>query len=145
MGLFDKVLGTKTGELTAAEGFTGVVLCAVAADGVVTQEEMQGLAASLSRMRLFRDMNPRQVQNAFEKVVRIAREKGPEELLRQSARAVPRELRPTAFAVAADLLFADQDVSESERAFLERIQKALEVPDSEAVKIVEVVAIKNKG
>ncbi|HEV8360604.1 MAG TPA: tellurite resistance TerB family protein [Candidatus Thermoplasmatota archaeon] len=145
MGLFDKVLGGTPTSLTPAEGFTGIAVAAVAADGVITQDEVAGLAVSLARTRLFKESNPRQINASFEKVVKIAKEKGVDELLKLSSQAIPGELRPTAFAIATDLVFADGDVSESEKKYLEKIQHTLGVGDAAALKIVEVMAIKNKA
>lgn len=145
MGLFDKVLNKAPENFTPAEGFTGIALAAVAADGVITADEVQGLAASLGRTRAFKNANPRQVQGYFERVTKIAKDEGVESLLKRSADAIPRELRTTAFAIAADLVFADGDVSGSEKKYLEHIQNVLGVADTEAVKIVEVMAIKNKA
>lgn len=145
MGIFDKVLGKGPDNLTAAEGFAGIAVAAVAADGVVTPDEVQGLAASLSRTRAFKAATPKQVQATFERVLKLSREEGTEGMLKRCAEAVPRDLRPTAFAIAADLVFADGDVSGSERKYLEHIQGVLGVPEAEAVRIVEVMAIKNKA
>lgn len=145
MGLFDKVIGKGSSEFTPAEGFTGIALAAVAADGVITPDEVQGLAAALGRTRAFKGANNRQVQGYFEKVTKVAKDEGVESLLKRSAEAVPRELRATAFAIAADLVFADGDVSGSEKKYLEHIQQVLGVADAEALKIVEVMAIKNKA
>ena len=145
MGLFDKVLGSSSDKLSEAEGLAGIALCAIAADGMITGEEAAGLGTTLSRMKLFQGMSGRQMNATFEKLARVAREKGVDELMARSAAAVPGDLRATAFAVAADLLFADGDVAESERKFLEKIQKSLGVADDLAVRIVEVMAIKNKG
>lgn len=145
MGLFDKVIGSGSDQLNAAEGFTGIALAAVAADGVITPDEVRTLSSSLSRTRLFKDLNERQIGAAFEKVVKIAKNQGVEKLLQQSSQAVPKDLRPTAFAIAADLLFADGSVDASERKYLESIHHSLGVPDDLAVKIVDVMAIKNKA
>ncbi|HWG89349.1 MAG TPA: tellurite resistance TerB family protein [Candidatus Thermoplasmatota archaeon] len=145
MGLFDKVLGTSSDKLNAQEGFAGIALCAIAADGSITEEEAMGLGTNLSRMKLYQGYSGRQMNNVFEKLIKTARSKGVPELLAQSAEAVPKELKTTAFAVAADLLFADGSVDASERKFLETIQKSLGVDDAMALKIVEVVQIKNMG
>lgn len=145
MGLFDKVLGSGSDKLNESEGFAGIALCAIAADGMVTEEEAMGLSTSLARMKLFQGMNQRQFQGTFDKLLRIAKNKGVEELMTLSAAAVPGDLRTTAFAVATDLLMADGHVDVKEKAFLERIQKSLGVADDLAVKIVEVIAIKNRG
>jgi tellurite resistance protein len=145
MGLFDKVVGTGSTNLTPAEGFTGIALCAVAADGVITAEEVQGLATALGRTRVFQQLGPRQVNQSFEKVYKIAKDKGTEQLLLLCSQAIPKELRPTAFAIATDLVFADGDVSASERKYIEHIQATLGVDNTVAEKVVEVMAIKNKA
>jgi tellurite resistance protein len=145
MGIFDKVLGSSSDKLNESEGFLGICLCAVAADGVVTEEEAMGLTTSLSRMKLFQGTSERQFRSSFSKLVNLARNKGVDELMAQSAAAVPGDLRATAFAVATDLLFADGHVAPEERRFLEKIQKSLGVADDLALKVVEVIQIKNKG
>lgn len=146
MGLFDKVLGGgSTDKLTEAEGMAGIALCAIAADGMVTEEEAAGLGTSLSRMKLYRGMSPRDINKMFEKLLKMARSQGVEVLMNQSAEAIKPALRPTAFALAVDLLFADGDVATEEKRYLEKIQKNLNVDDALAVKIVEVIAIKNQG
>jgi tellurite resistance protein len=145
MGLFDKVLGGGNDKLNEAEGMAGIALCAIAADGVVTEEEAAGLGTTLSRMKLYHGMSPRDINKMFEKVLKVARGQGVEVLMNQSAEAIKPALRPTAFAIATDLLFADGDVAPEERRYLEKIQKNLGVSDEQALKIVEVMQIKNLG
>ena len=146
MGLFDKVLGSSdTTKLTEAEGMAGIALCAVAADGVITEEEAAGLGTSLSRMNLYSGMSNRDVNKIFEKLIQIVRRNGVDQLMMLSSNAITTPLKPTAFAIATDLLMADGHVAPEEKAFLERIQKSLQVDDPMAVKIVEVIAVKNRG
>ena len=145
MGLFDKVLGGSTDKLTEAEGMAGIALTAIASDGMITEEEAAGLGTSLARMKLYSGMSNRDVNKVFEKLIKVARAEGVDKLLELSSTAVRAELKPTAFALAADLLMADGHVAPEEKRFLEKIQKTLLVNDGEAVKIVEVIAIKNRG
>ena len=145
MGLFDKVLGSGNDKLNEAEGMAGIALCAIAADGMVTEEEAAGLGTTLSRMKLYRGMNGRDINKMFEKVLKVARSQGVEVLMNQSAEAIKPNLRPTAFAIATDLMFADGDVAPEERRYLEKIQKNLGVNDDLALKIVEVMQLKNMG
>lgn len=145
MGLFDKVLSGTPEKLTEQEGMAGVALCAIASDGVVTEEEAGGIATTLARMKLYRGMGARDVNKMFEKCIKVIRASGPEQLLEMSVAAIKPELRPTAFAIAADLLMADGDVAPQEKQFLEKIQKNLGVNDDLALKVVEVIALKNKG
>ena len=146
MGLFDKVLGSSTiDKLSEAEGMAGVALCAIAADGQITEEEASGLGTTLSRMQLYNGMSNKQVNDVFGKLVKVVRQSGVDALLNMSAQSIRPELKPTAFAVAADLIMADGHVDGKEKQFLERIQKTLGVSDDLALKVVEVIAIKNRG
>lgn len=146
MGLFDKVLGTgATDKLTEAEGMAGIALAAIASDGMITEEEAAGLGTSLSRMKVYQGMGNRDVNKIFEKLIKVARNDGVDKLIDLSANAIRAELKQTAFALAADLLMADGHVAPEEKRFLEKIQKNLGVNDDVALKIVEVIAIKNRG
>ena len=66
-------------------------------------------------------------------------------LLNKSIEALPHDLRETAFAVAVDLIFADGNVEKAEKELIENIKEAINIPDDLAIKIVEVMAIKNRG
>ena len=145
MGLFDKVLGSTTDKLTEAEGMAGIALAAIASDGMITEEEAAGLGTSLSRMKLYQGMGNRDVNKIFEKLIKVARNDGVDKLIEMSSTTIRPELKQTAFALAADLLMADGNVAPEEKKFLEKIQKNLDVHDDVAVKIVEVIAIKNRG
>lgn len=144
MGLFDKVLSSSPDKLTEAEGMAGIALSAIASDGMITEEEAAGLGTSLSRMKLFNGMSNRDINKIFERLIKVARADGVDKLLDLSSTAIRAELKQTAFAVAADLLMADGDVAPEEKQFLEKIQKNLGVNDDIALKIVDVIAIKNR-
>lgn len=146
MGLFDKVLGTSaTDKLTETEGMAGIALAAIASDGMITEEEAAGLGTSLSRMKLYSGMSNRDVNKVFEKLIKVAKNEGVDKLLELSAASIRSELKQTAFTIAADLLMADGHVAPEEKRFLEKIQKSLDVNDDVALKVVEVIAIKNRG
>lgn len=146
MGLFDKVLGSGTTDtLSEAEGMAGIALAAIASDGVITEEEAAGLGTSLARMKLYSGKSNRDINKHFEKLIKIARAEGVDKLLDLSAAATRADLKQTAFALAADLLMSDGHVAPEEKSFLEKIQKRLDVADDVALRIVEVIAIKNRG
>ena len=146
MGIFDKVLGKSEDKpLNASEGFAGIALCAVAADGVITEEEAFSLGVNMMTKKLYSGMSDRDLNEIFRKLVKIVQKEGLPTLIQKSAEAVPAELKPTAFAVATDLLLADGVFEDSEKIFLESLQKALGISDQEALKIADVISIKNKG
>lgn len=146
MGLFDKVFGKAEDEkMDKAEGFAGLALCAIAADGVITEEEVLALSTNMMNRKLYQGYSDKQMRAIFNKLSNIAKSQGVEVLIQKSAAAIPDDLKPTVFAVATDLLLADGIMAESEKKFLEKVQKALGISDETALKIAEVISIKNKG
>ena len=147
MGFFDKVKGAKEAEtkLTKEEAFAAVALSAVAADGVITEEEANGLVLGLIRMKLYRGYNGNQMGAILNKCINIIKKEGLDALMAKAKEGLPAELTETAFAVAADLTLADGEIANEEKKFLEKIQVSLGVPEDKAVTIIEVMLIKNKG
>ncbi len=146
MGLFDKVFTkTEAGTLNGPEAFAGIALCAVAADGVVTEDEAISLSVTLMNRKLYQGYSDKDMRAVFGKLIDIVRRDGVNTLMERSAKALPADLKPTAFAVTTDLLLADGVMADSEKAFLERLQKSLGLADETALKIAEVISLKNKG
>ena len=143
MGIFDKILGTKDAEkarLSEEESFAGIILSAVAADGNISDEEAMNMAA----MRFFNNMTRDQVKSMFKKIVNILKSQGIEHLISASKDALPLDSRQTAFAIAVDLALADGVMNHEEKNILAKIQETLEIPEDIAIKIIEVILIKNK-
>jgi len=148
MGLFDRFLDKPSEKFNETEGLAGLALCAIAADGKITEDEVVGLSQTLSRMKLYHGMSNRQAQEAFGKSFAILQKKGVggiKDVVDLSIPAIGPGLKPTAFAVFADLIMADGSVEDSEKMLLEDVQRRLAIPDETALKIVEVIGIKNKG
>jgi tellurite resistance protein len=147
MGLFDRVKGAKEAEakLSKEESFAAITLAAVAADGVITEEEANGLIMGLARMKLYSGFNSNQMGSMLNKLVGIVRKQGVEVLVNQAKESLPKELLETAFAVATDLALADGEIASQEKEILTKIQLALGISEDKAVNIIEVMLIKNKG
>ena len=148
MGLFDKLLGSQTPQnvtLTKEEAFLGVLLMTIAADGEITEEEVASLAIAANRMQLLKHLDGDDVQEIFRKIGNMLKKEGFESVIKKAADSLTPEMRQTVFAQAADLIFADGTVEDGEKAVIEAIQKAMQVPDDLAMKIIEVLSIKNRG
>jgi tellurite resistance protein len=148
MGLFDKIKGTKEAEptkLTKEESFAAIILAAVAADGVITEEEANGLVIGMVRMKLYAGYNGNQLGSILNKLVGVIKKQGIDGLINQAKESLPQEMRETAFAVATDLALADGEIANQEKDILTKIQQALGIPEDKAVNIIEVMLIKNKG
>lgn len=148
MGLFDKILGGQSSEnttLNAQEAVAAILFLTVAADGNISEEERELFVAISNRMKLLRVQTADEFNAMIRKIRGLLDKHGFEPLFKKATQAVPAELRETTFALSADLVFADGSVEEAEMKFLEMAQGALGVSDALALKIVEVLQIKNRG
>lgn len=149
MGLFDSVFNAEKGitetELTAAESFASVALVAIAADGYLSDQEGRDMTAMLSRMKLFRNYSNDVMHRMFDKLLAILKREGPISLVNLAKASLPEELRETAFAIATDLVLSDGTVTSQEQAFLDDLYRILEIPGDQALQIVQVMTIKNRG
>ncbi|MBD2180285.1 MULTISPECIES: tellurite resistance TerB family protein [Oscillatoriophycideae] len=148
MGLFDKIAGGRKQTQTTlgpAEAFAAIALIAVAADGYVTDSEAQAISTILSRMQLFRSYPGDVMRKMIDRLLGILQREGPETLFNAAMSTLPDELKDTAFAVATDIVLADGEVTEEEEKLLNDLYRALEITEETAVKIIDVMLIKNKG
>jgi uncharacterized tellurite resistance protein B-like protein len=146
MGLFDQVFRTQTKVqefLSPAEAYAAVTLVAIAADGYLSDEEVEGFIANLNRMQLFKHYSGDVMNRMIDKLFGMMRREGTDALFNAAKSSLPYEMAASAFAVVADLIMADGVVTESEQNFLNLLYEALDIPDETAVKIVEVMMIKN--
>lgn len=147
MGLFDKMLGGSASDrpFTKQEAFAAILVATVASDGHISDEEARGFNAIINRVQLYREMNGDQFSSMVDKLLGIVRRDGSVRLMEKAAAALPTELRETAFALAVDLVLADGSVEAEEKVLLEAVQLSLQVPDDLALKVIEVLMIKNRG
>lgn len=148
MGLFDKITGGRKQTQTTlgpAEAFAAIALIAVAADGYMTDSEAQAISTTLSRMQLFRSYPGDVMRKMIDRLLGILQREGIEVLFNAAITTLPDELKETSFAVATDIVLADGEVTEEEEKLLNDLYRALEIPEEMAVKIIDVMLIKNKG
>src|SRR5262245_642109 len=149
MGLFDNLFSSEKGsssrELGKAEAFAGILLCACAADGHIADEEARGLVTLMGRMKMFENWSDDKFNSTIDRMLGLIRRQGVEKVIKKCAEVLPQQLHPTVFAQACELVLADGVVEEEEKAFLEQLQRDLQMSGDEALTIVEVMIIKNKG
>jgi tellurite resistance protein len=93
--------------------------------------------------RRFRRRSGEAVGKLIQDVRSLLEKSDPDEVMARAARAVPRGLRPAAFAVLADLLLADGRIDPQERRFLARVGAMLGIGSASTRRTLEVVRIKN--
>ncbi|MBN2098416.1 MAG: tellurite resistance TerB family protein [Dehalococcoidia bacterium] len=147
MGLFDKVLGKDDGEikLEKKEAFGAIAVAAVASDGDVSPEEVQRVAIDLMTLKAFRKADLRDLRNVLDKVASLIKKRGIGPVLQAAKAGLSKDELAAAFFVAVDLVLADGVVEDNEKKFLEELQRTIGMDDATAIKITEVVVIKNKA
>ncbi|XZO00592.1 MAG: tellurite resistance TerB family protein [Microcoleus sp.] len=148
MGLFDKIAQTRQhSEVTLgpAEAFAAIALIAVAADGYINENESQVLSMTLSRMQLFRSYPNDVMKKMLDRLLMLLQRQGVQVLFNAALATLPDELKETVFAVTTDIALADGEVSEEEEQLLNDLYIALGLSEEIAIKIIDVMLIKNKG
>lgn len=148
MGLFDQVLESRQSasiSFQPAEAFAAIALIAIASDGHFSDEEVELINTSLRRMQLFKSYPGDVLRRMYDKLFGILRRDGVAVLLNAAKSSLPFELRDSAFAIATDLVLADGTVTSEEEAFLSDLCRVLEINQAMALKIIEVMIIKNRG
>lgn len=136
--------GTEVNTFSLVEGITGIALLMVAADGYVSDEEVELLNASLFRMKIFQGFSADNLQQLFDKVSHELKQQSCDDFLRAMISVIPAEMGMSVFAIAVDLAFADGEMSDEEQAILEFMYGLLEIPRDMALQILQVMEIKNK-
>lgn len=146
----DELFGDDTEDATEIvleleEAFLGILLLANAADGEVAPEERQALAITLERMNLFKYLSSEEMEDLFERTLKIYNQYSLGTIFAAAKNALPMELRETAFAAATYLVFADGAIASEEEDFLGQLWEALDISDETAEKIIEVMEILHRG
>ncbi|MBE9176855.1 tellurite resistance TerB family protein [Synechocystis salina LEGE 06155] len=81
----------------------------------------------------------------FDKLLGTAQREGFGSLLQTAIASLPHELGETVFAVATDLVLADGEVTREEENLLNSLYTALGISEATAIKIIDVMMIKNRG
>lgn len=148
MGLFDKISSSRKQSQAAlgpAEAFAAIALIAVAADGYIADAEVQAISTTLWRMQLFRSYPSDVMRKMIDRLLNILQRQGADTLLSAAVGSLPHDLEETAFAVTADIVLSDGEVTEEEEEFLNQLYCTLGISEEVAAKIVDVMLIKNRG
>jgi hypothetical protein len=74
---------------------------------------------------------------------RLLEEHEPAGVMEAAARGIPAKLRPSAFAIVADLLLADGRIDARERRFLRRLAGDFNIRTRVASQVIEAMLVKN--
>ena len=74
---------------------------------------------------------------------RLLEEHEPSAVMESAPKAIPAKLRPSAFAIVADLLLTDGKIDARERKFLRRLAVDFNIRARVASHVVEAMPVKN--
>jgi uncharacterized tellurite resistance protein B-like protein len=121
-----------------------VMVMSMSVDGSRSPEESARVAGVLSTSRMLKQGAGDPSLDVVARAVTLLNEHGSGPMLAACAKTLPPDLRESAFAIATDLVFADGHVEEREKEYIDRLQGVFGIDDAMALKIVEVIVIKNR-
>jgi hypothetical protein len=125
------------------QAIIAVLIAAMDANEHVSREEAWRAHHIVWAMRRFRDQPGEKVDRLIDTVRARMIERGKEAVLQEAARALPTRLRPSAFAVAVDLMLSDARLERAEKRFVKQLAVQLKIRPDLADDIVRAMVIKN--
>jgi uncharacterized tellurite resistance protein B-like protein len=146
MSIFDQAVSrTDAGNPITSEfeGFLGLLYAGITSDGKQKSSEINLALDIMIHKKMFTGAD---THNWIPKAKSVYDAVGNEEkFINYAADKISPPLRPMVFATIVDMMLSDGEVVEAEKRTLEHMQSALKIDDALALKIIEVIVIKNKG
>jgi len=127
------------------EAFIGLFIAAMHANGHMSAAEGARAHHLIWSMKRFRRKSGEDVGRTIEHMRQFVSEHGARAVLASAARVIPGRLRPSAFALTADLLLADGTIEPTERRFLNSLAADLRLDIDEARRVVDAMLVKNRA
>ena len=135
--------GSRIKRLELDEALIALFIGAMNANDHVAREELARAHHLIWSTRRFRRKSGEGVGRLIDRMKRMLEEQEPEAVMDAAARAIPAKLRPSAFAIVADLLLADGKIDARERKFLRRLAADFNIPARVASQVIEGMLVKN--
>ena len=131
--------------LTVDDAFIALFIAAMNANDHVSAAEGARAHHLIWSMKRFRRKSGDTVGRGIERMKRLVESHGSTGVIAAAARAIPRPLRLSAYALTADLLLADGTIERAERRFLDRLRAELRVAEGDGGALIDAMLIKNKA
>lgn len=128
-------------ELTTVEALMAVSVLAIAADGKLSEHEQQTLFTTY--IRFFAESSLEKYHKFLDHVLALIRRYNASDVFLAAKKILTPLLKETAFAIATDLVLSDGVFTQEEKKFLLQLWNALEIPDENGQKIIDVMVTKN--
>ena len=125
------------------EALIALFIGAMNANGHVARVELARVHHLIGSTKRFRRKSGETVGRLIDRMKRLLEQQEAVAVMDAAARTIPAKLRPSAFAIVADLLLADGKIDARERKFLQRLAVNFNIRARLANQIVEAMLVKN--
>jgi tellurite resistance protein len=125
------------------EALIALFIGAMDANDHVSREELARAHHLIWSTKRFRQKSGETVGRLIDRMRSLLEEQEPAAVMEAAAKRIPTKLRPSAFAIVADLLLADGKIDARERKFLRRLAVDFNIRAPVASQIVEAMLVKN--
>ena len=125
------------------EALIALFIGAMNANDHVAREELARGHHLIWSTKRFRRKSGETVGRLIDRMKKLLEEQEPAAVMEVAARGIPAKLRPSAFAIVADLLLADGKIDARERKFLRRLAVDFNIRARVANQIIEAMLVKN--
>jgi tellurite resistance protein len=129
--------------LALDEALIALFIGAMDANDHVSREELARAHHLIWSTKRFRQKSGETVDRLIDRMKTLLEEGEPAAVMEAAAKAIPAKLRPSAFAIVADLLLADGRIDARERKFLRRLASDFNIRARVASQIVDAMLVKN--
>ena len=133
----------RVGRLELDEALIALFIGAMNANGNVAREELARAHHLIWSTKRFRRKSGETVGRLIDRMKSLLEEQEAAPVMEAAAKAIPARLRPSAFAVVADLLLADGRIDARERKFLQRLAVNFNIRARVANQVIEAMLVKN--
>lgn len=124
------------------EAWLSIMYCCVATDGHVADAEIDLISRTLLLKKFFEGYD---IVPMFGKAGRAWSDFGEDKVIMEAAELISEEHKDTLFAICVELVLVDGILETEEEKVVEKIAKALNINETYAKQIVEVLIVKNRG
>ena len=142
----DKVRSVRPGRVTRLEvdeALIALFIGAMNANDHVAREELARAHHLIWSTKRFRRKSGETVGRLIDRMKRLLEDKDAALVMEAAARTIPAKLRPSAFAIVADLLLADGKIDARERMFLQRLAVNFNIRAGVASQVIQAMLVKN--
>ena len=132
MGIFDKLKGSKTIQLTPKSALVAAAISVIASDGVLDEAELRDLAKIA-----------RGDKSAVNDAVQVLEGNSIQETMDLVAKCLNEKQRMAAMAILLDLAMADGILAGNERKILQQYMEKFGISETAIKPLIDTIALKN--